>query len=495
MKYNINRRKLLVTSALSVLTPVVASNMSVAATPQTSKSDRSWDETFDVVVIGSGGAGLTAAVTAAEKGAKVLVLEKNSFVGGNTIVSGGAFNAVIPEDAKKAGVQDSEQLFFENTMEAGGYRGNKKLVKKLTENADESVAWLKDHGVEFMDYIYQVYGGLHPRTRNPKLHGGQSYIKALMECAQKLPITIKTNSRVVDIIREAPLEGRVIGVEYVTPDKRNHFIKAKRAVIAASGGYSANAKLCGLFDPRLEHLGTSNLPSATGEILNDMIDLGAQTVGMDYVQCVINKPKDQSTYVPLSIFVDYFIFVNWDGERFIKEDAARDVLCNAFLAEPKEEAFSVMDSKGFDVHCKVGRVEDLLKKSIKTGIVLEANSIEELAKKMGVPVSKLCQSVEAYNRSVDDKADALGRDPKMLVHKIETGPFYAARFAMARHHTMGGVLINEDAQVIDRKGNVIPGLLAAGEVTGGIHGNNRIGGNGIADIFTFGRFAGLTATK
>ena len=145
MKYNINRRKLLVTSALSVLTPVVASNMSVAATPQTSKSDRSWDETFDVVVIGSGGAGLTAAVTAAEKGAKVLVLEKNSFVGGNTIVSGGAFNAVIPEDAKKAGVQDSEQLFFENTMEAGGYRGNKKLVKKLTENADEYFAWFKDH--------------------------------------------------------------------------------------------------------------------------------------------------------------------------------------------------------------------------------------------------------------------------------------------------------------------------------------------------------------
>lgn len=476
------------TAGFAATISLPASAIEVAAVPA------KWDQTFDIVVIGSGGAGFTSAVAAAEAGAKVCILEKNSFVGGNTIVSGGAYNAVVPEDCKKAGITDSEELFFENTMQAGGYRGSKELVKVLTQNADEAVAWLKQHGVEFMGYVYQVYGGLHPRTRNPKLQGGQSYIKALGAYVDKLGIKLLTSATVENLIREEPLAGRVLGVQ-VKIGKETQYIRARKAVIAATGGFAANAKMCGLHDPRLEHLGTSNLPSATGEVLKYMINLGAETVGMDYIQCVINRPSDMKKYYPMSIFVDYFIFVNWEGKRFIPEDAPRDQLCDAFLKQTKEQAFSIMDAKGFEVHCTQGRVGDLLQSGVDAGEIVKADTIEALADKMGVPRDAVKQSVDAYNASVDSKKDALGRDASMLTRKIEAAPFYATRFAMARHHTMGGVLINARAQVIDRDGEVIPGLYAAGEVTGGVHGNNRVGGNGIADAFTFGLIAGRNAVK
>lgn len=473
-------------SGLTALTCSTANAMNVAPVPS------KWDRTFDVVVIGSGGAGFTAAVAAAEAGAKVCIVEKNPFVGGNTIVSGGAYNAVVPEDFKKAGIEDSEELFYQNTMQAGGYRGNQELVKILTQNADEALAWLKQHGVEFVDYIYQVYGGLHPRTRNPKLQGGQSYIKALSAYVEKLGITVLTSTTVENIVREQPLEGRVLGVE-VQGKENKEFIRATKAVIAATGGFAANSKMCGLHDPRLEHLGTSNLPSATGEVLKYMVNIGAETVGMDYIQCVINRPKDMTKYYPMSIFVENFIFVNWDGKRFIAEDSPRDVLCNAFLAQPKEQAFSIMDAKGYDIHCRIGRQTDLLRSGVDAGEIVKADSIEELAQKMKVPVVELQKSVKEYNEAVATKEDPVGREKSMLVQKIETVPFYATRFAMARHHTMGGVLINTKAQVVDRDGVVIDGLYAAGEVTGGIHGNNRVGGNGIAEIFTFGLIAGKNA--
>lgn len=476
------------TSAATAFVSSSALAMNVSPVP------KKWDRTYDIVVIGSGGAGFTAAVAAAEAGASVCIVEKNPFVGGNTIVSGGAYNAVVPEDAKKAGVSDSEELFYKNTMQAGGYRGNKELVKILTENADEALVWLKQHGVEFVDYIYQVYGGLHPRTRNPKLQGGQSYIKALNAYVDKLGIALLTSTAVQNLVRENPLDGRVLGVQVQT-EERTEFIRAKKAVIAASGGFAANAKMCGLHDPRLEHLGTSNLPSATGEVLKYMINIGAETVGMDYVQCVINRPKDMKKYYPMSIFVEYFVFVNWEGNRFIAEDSPRDVLCDAFLAQTKEQAFSVMDATGYEVHYKMGRVGDLLQSGIDSGEIVKADTIVELAKKIKVPAKSLKKSIDSYNSAVESKKDLLGRDQSMLLNKIIKAPFYATRFAMARHHTMGGVLINGKAQVIDRDGTVIPGLYAAGEVTGGIHGNNRVGGNGIADIFTFGLIAGRNAAK
>lgn len=484
------QRRSLLTSALGLgaALPVLAkSSASVAGNTQ-------WDLEADIVIIGSGGAGFAAAVSAAEQGAKVLVLEKNAFIGGNTIASGGAINAVVPGTEKQTGKKDSEELFYEQTLLCGGFRGRPELVKVLTSHSLETYEWLKKNGVEFIDYVYQVYGGLFPRTRNPKLQGGQSYIKALSSVARKLGVTVRTNTKVLEFVREQPFSGRVLGV--VAEGKEGKLrIHARRAVIAAAGGFAANAKMCGLHDPRLEPLGTSNLPSATGEVLRGMINIGAETVGMDYIQCVINKPSDMPKYVPMSIFVDRFIMVNWEGHRFVAEDAPRNILTDAFLAQTRQQAFSVVDAEGYRVHRTVGRVEALFDEALQTGLMHKGETLAELAGAMKVPAEALEASVRQYNEAVSKKKDPLGRDVSMLQYKIERGPFYAVRYAMARHHTMGGALINSQAQVIDREGKPIPGLYAAGEVTGGVHGNNRVGGNAILDIFTFGRIAGNSAVN
>ena len=185
--------------------------------------------------------------------------------------------------------------------------------------------------------------------------------------------------------------------------------------------------------------------------------------------------------------------MNLDGKRFIKEDARRDVLRDAMLDQPKAIAWTIVDADGFEQQKNSKGPEN--EAALKAGTLYYADSIEDLAKKIGVPSDNLKEAVDTYNKAVDTKKDPLGRAEGVLVNKIIKAPFYAGRVTMKRHHTMGGVIINKDAQVIDRRGNVIPGLYAAGEVTGGIHGTNRVGGNAMADIFTYGRIAGVNAAK
>ena len=145
-----------------------------------------WDRTVDVIVIGAGGAGLAAAVTAKEAGVKdVLVLEKMPYPGGNTLRAGGGFNAAVKADYEKAGIKDSPELHASQTLAAGDYRGNPEIVRKRTALAPESVQWLKDHGVKFEDRIYQIYGGLHPRARNPLGPRGLTYIIALTDVCKR----------------------------------------------------------------------------------------------------------------------------------------------------------------------------------------------------------------------------------------------------------------------------------------------------------------------
>lgn len=488
MTDKLNRR-----SFLAGATTVAAAGATLPAVAMDiCKAPAKWDETFDVIVIGAGGAGLTAAIVAREAGAKTLLLEKMAFPGGNTLIAGGGFNAAIKEDYEKAGIKDSPALHASQTLAAGDFRADPALVKVLTEGAPESVAWLKKRGVKFQDYIYQIYGGLYPRCRNPLGPRGQAYIKVLAPEAQRVGVDLRCGANVTGIHREKPLAGRVTGVEVQINGKTLN-IRAKRAVVACAGGFSANAKLCGLYDPRLEKLGTTNQPGATGEILIDMVDIGAQTRGLDYIQCIPEKPLDVKYNPALSTQVDRFVFVNHEGKRFVAEDARRDVLRDAVLAQTKMEAFPVIDAVGFELQKNSKGPEN--EAARKAGTLFIGNTIEELAAKIKVPASALKATIAEYNKAVDDKKDPFGRQPNMLIHKIEKPPFYSGRIVMARHHTMGGVCINTRAQVIDRHGKVIDGLYAAGEVTGGIHGTNRVGGNAIADIFTFGRIAGANAAK
>ncbi|WP_290166482.1 flavocytochrome c [uncultured Parasutterella sp.] len=452
-----------------------------------------WNETYNVVVIGAGGAGLTAAVSAKEAGAKkVVVLEKMMFAGGNTIRAGGGFNAAIKADYEKAGIKDSPKLHSEQTLAAGDGRGDPVLVNQLTEKAPESVQWLKDHGVKFQDHIYQIYGGLYKRARNPLGPRGGAYIKALLEVCKKEDIPIMFNARVVEIIREGNLSGRVLGVKVELKGK-TMYIRATNAVVAAAGGFAASDRLTGISDPRMEKLGTTNHPGATGDVLTDLIDIGAGTRGLDYIQCIPGGVPGEKYPPNLFTHVDRFLFINLNGQRFIKEDARRDVLRDAMLDQPKAIAWTLVDADGFEQQKNSKGPEN--EAALKAGTLYYADTIEDLAKKTGLPAKELKEAVDTYNKAVDTKKDPLGRAETVLVNKIIKAPFYAGRVTMKRHHTMGGVIINKDAQVIDRHGNVIPGLYAAGEVTGGIHGTNRVGGNAMADIFTYGRIAGVNAAK
>ena len=482
--FQLNRRSLIKTAvALSLPSGI---GLAHAVEPP-----QKWDAEADVVVVGAGGAGLAAAVTAAEGKAKVLVLEKAGFPGGNTLISGGGFNAADPEEAKKIGKDDSPEWHAKQTLAAGDYRADPKLVETLGKGAPEALKWIKSLGVEMNPGVYQIYGGLWPRAHTPVKPAGRGYIEALVNAAKKHGVELRMNVRVTGIVREKQLEGRVLGV--VAEEKgKKLFFRANKGVVVAAGGFSANKELRSLYDPRMRDLTTTNQPTITGDLVNPMIDIGAQTVGMDYIQCIPgNVPGQKAVSSGWINRVAGFIFVNESGDRFIAEDQRRDVIRDAVLAQPHKIAFPILDSKGFAALPAGPRAK--CERSLQMGESFKADTIEDLARQMGVPASNLKKAVEDYNKAVDTKKDPTGRAAVVLTDKIDKAPFYAGRISMSVHHTMGGVRIDEHARVIDRNGKVIPGLYAAGEVTGGIHGTNRVGGNAIADIFTFGRIAGSSA--
>ena len=451
-----------------------------------------WDQTWEVIVIGAGGAGLAAGITAKELGAKTIVLEKMAFPGGNTMVSGGGMNAAVEADYKAAGVEDSPKLHAEQTLAAGDNRADPALVEILAKGAPESVEWLKKIGVKFRPGIYQIYGGLWPRCRNPEGQSGSDYIKAGTAYAKKIGLEILPGHKVTSIIREKPNAGRVLGVEVEVGGKKQYW-RATKGVIAASGGYAANAEMCGFFDPRLTKLNTTNQPCSTGEVLRAIQDINGLAVGMDYIQCIPWTAPGYTSTADVFQAIEYTIFVNKEGKRYVAEDNRRDVIRDATLAQTDQTVFQLCDTDGYEEHKKF--YYEMNEAALKNGVLFRCNTIEEAAAKVKIPAAELKKTVEEFNAEVDSKKDPFGRTPKMLVRKIVKAPFYIGPFGMCRHHTMGGARIDTKARVLDREGKVIPGLYAAGEVTGGIHGTNRVGGNAIADIFTFGRIAGESAAK
>ena len=380
----------------------------------------------------------------------------------------------------------------EQTLAAGDNRADPALVDTLAKGAPESVEWLKKIGVKFRPGIYQIYGGLWPRCHNPEGQSGSDYIKAGTSYAKKIGLEILPGHKVTGIIREKPNAGRVLGVEVEVSGKKQYW-RATKGVVAASGGYAANAEMCGFFDPRITKLNTTNQPCATGEVLRYIQDVNGLAVGMDYIQCCPwTAPGEKSTAVVYQA-IEYTIFVNKEGKRYIAEDQRRDVIRDATLVQTDQTVYQLTDADGFEMNNKT--YGDMNRAALKNGVLFEAPTIEELAKKVGLPVDVLKKTVEDYNAAVDSKKDPLGREDRTLTHKIAKAPFYIGPFGMCRHHTMGGARIDTKARVLDREGKVIPGLYAAGEVTGGIHGTNRVGGNAIADIFTFGRIDGESAAK
>lgn len=442
---------------------------------------------WDVVVVGAGGAGLSAALSAAEAGACVLLLEKQPEIGGNTRISGGYFAAVDPKRQRPMGIEDSEALFLKQLLESGGGRADPRLCSILVKQASEALRWLESHGMKFQDTVMELYGSHWPRVHKPLMPMGEGYIHALSGAALRRGVVIRTGFRATDILIEG---GRAVGIRGRS-DRGNETILARRGVILASGGFGANRNMVEHYAPNLAGLTTDNTPGSTGEMLLVAADIGAELSGMDAVQCLPGCPPSRTHRVRLHNDVSRFIFIDRRGKRFIREDERRDVLRDAVLALPERYAYSLIDDDGLRSYNIVFRKEAVI--GVETGDAWRGDTLAQLAQAMGLDPKALEETVEDYNRGVRAGKDAFGKSPAELRHEIRKPPFWACYAGMTTHYTMGGIRINEEAQVLDGLGEPIPGLYAAGESTSGVHGINRMGANGINDAVVFGRIAGRAA--
>lgn len=444
-------------------------------------------EQYDVVVVGAGGAGLAAAVQAKESGAqRIVVLEKLPMTGGHTAISGGSVNAVDSKRQTKFGIKDSADLMFEQTMKAGDYRANPELVKVLANNSEEMLAWMEKQGLQWNDQIFEAWGGLYARGHNSgDQNAGRDYIRVLNDKAKEQGTKVVTNMKVVELIR-ADANGSITGV--VAENKKGEKVTYEaKAVILATGGFTANVPLRMRYDRRLdEHFNTTANPTgkgmdgSTGDGLLMARAIGADDDGLNYIQLI---PYTGGRVVD---YVGADIFVNAEGKRFVNEGARRDVIADATLAQPGKFMWVITDNDS--------RKSAAFEGKLKAGIVKQANTVEELAKLIDVDPVVLKKTLDDYNKGASQ-----GKDPEFnkttFAQTIDHPPYVVGKEVQSVHFTCGGLRITPKAEVVDTQGKVIPGLYAAGEVTGGIHGTNRAGGNALTANFVFGRVAGENAAK
>ncbi len=454
----------------------------------------------DVVVIGGGGAGLASAISSMQAGAKkVIVLEKLGYVGGSTNVSEGALNAVDDQRQKAQGIKDSYETFYETTMHGGHDKGDPTLVRFLTSHSMDAVNWLESLGVKFNDHIGAATGSLGQRSHYPATPYGNTYIrtfeKVIADSNGKIQVLLDTPA--VKLIQNK--SGRVVGVVGNNLGSKVT-VMAKDGVIIATGGFGANVAYrqkvnTGVWkNIKLDNsIGCTNIQKAAqGQGLFLAQKVGAKLIGLSDIQ--IHPCGTPGTGLMENIRTSgrNRIFVNSDGNRFVNEGAARDVLANAIFQQKGRTYWIVVNKLRYPTPDFKDRMGASIRNMEALGAVVEAPTLDELAKKTGMNAENLKKAIADYNAVVSGKAkDKLGfvannKDDKQMTE----GPWYACRKVPTVHHTMGGIKINVKSQVINTKGKVIPGLYAVGEVTGGIHGSNRLGGNAIADIMTFGHAVG-----
>lgn len=439
-------------------------------------------EQADIVVIGAGGAGMAAAVQAHDNGVKkVVIIEKMPMVGGNTIRATGGINAAETPQQAKLGIKDSIEQMYKDTMKGGHNRNNPELVKVLCENSNDAVQWLIKLGGNFNDVGF-MGGATNKRCHRPTGGAavGPEVVKTLFNAVEARKIDLRTDSQVVDLIVK---NGAVAGVKVKDEDGKVYEINSK-AVVNAAGGFAGNNAMVSKIIPRLKGFATTNHPGATGDGLLLAEKIGAQLIQMDQIQTHPTVVPNVGEMITEAVRGNGAVLINKEGKRFYNELETRDKVSAAILKQKDGVAYLFFDS---DMQKSLKATNNYIKQKY----CLNGATLDEVAGKMGVPADTLKATMDAWKAGKAANKDAFGRAD--MPRDLDKGPFYAILVTPAVHHTMGGIKIDPLTQVYNTKGQVIPGFFAAGEVTGGVHGGNRLGGNAQADIVTFGRIAGEQA--
>ena len=443
----------------------------------------------DVVIIGAGGAGLSAAVAAAEKGVRVTVVEKMSSVGGTTALSSGLVQVAGTAQQEAAGITgDNWEVFANDIYTRGSEQGNLEIIKYICKNANDTADWLSQHGINWNPEIQQKHGEdvTYLRTIAPIAPEGFSgalggvFTQTLSEEAEKLGSVILLNTKADQILMD---KNGANGIHAVNQKDHIEYTIQAKSVIIATGGFAANSQMAHDYDPDFPADNTDfrAFPGSLGEGIVMGKEAGADVVDMQYMKILLSSAG------PAAKVADA-IYVNEQGERFVAEDSKGEVLAAAINRQPNSHCYMIYDSR------TVGEVTDQVQKMLDDGTLYSAETIEELAQKLGMDAQNLRSAVDALNAAAKNKqSDAFGREK--FGNTIEEGPFYAAERHTRLHYTMGGLKIDADTHVLDTQGQIISGLYAAGETTGGIHGTYRVGAYALTDILVMGRTAGANAAE
>ena len=523
---------------MAVLDAVTAAGLdtvkwSTYAATEAAKAD---DATYntDIVIVGAGGAGMTAALTAAEKGANVIILESQAAVGGNSVRATGGMNAAdtpaqdenefgesagvektlktarttyadnvtitkLAEEVEKqwadyqanpVGYFDSDELMELDTMIGGKGINNPELVEELADESADGVEWLKKYGIDLTS-VGSFGGASVKRIHRPVNAEGKtiavgSYMIPLLEkaCEENDKISIQLETTATTILTDE--NGKAVGVKAVGATGNEVTVNAK-AVILATGGFGANLDMVAELVPALKGFMTTNAAGAQGQGIEMAQALGAATVDMDQIQIHPTVQFDTAALITEGLRGDGAVLINAEGKRFIDEVGTRDVVSAAEIAQPGSYSYLVVDQAMLDKSSVIAGY-------VKRGFVFQGNTYEELAEALGVDAATFAETMNTWNTYVEAKNDPdFGRTS--FAQPLNTAPYYAIKVTAGVHHTMGGLVINTDTEVLKDDSTVIAGLYAAGEVTGGVHGANRLGGNAVADFVVFGRIAGEEAAE
>ena len=486
----------------------------------------------DVVVVGAGGAGMTAAITAAGEGKSVVVLESQSMVGGNSVRATGGMNAAKTvyqdenEFGESAGVEktlktaaekyadnetitalaktvseqwaayqanptgyfDSVELMELDTMIGGKGINDPELVETLCANSADAIDWLDEHGITL--HNVSSFGGASVKRIHRPVNAegktvsvGSYMIPLLQENCEKAGVKMMLDTTANEILTDA--NGAAVGVKATGASGETVTVNAK-AVVLATGGFGANLDMVVKYKPELKGFMTTNAPGIQGQGIEMAQAIGAATVDMDQIQIHPTVEANTAALITEGLRGDGAILINEEGKRFIDEVGTRDVVSAAEIAQTGSYSWLVVDQAMADA-------SSVIQGYIKKGYTVTGATYEELGKAMGVDAAAFAETMEKWNGYVEAKNDPdFGRTS--FANKLDTAPYYAIKVTAGVHHTMGGLKINANTEVLNEKGEVIPGLFAAGEVTGGVHGANRLGGNAVADFTVFGRIAGAAAS-